>query len=351
MIDHRVRAIQLLLRAEAEIALLERTRPVGLAHETARLLAAWRAGRHESPRLRYARSPELGQLLRALGILADQAEVQFADGAWVADRARELMLEARLVESIGRTRFIALACQRHVVPRHVDAVVLEAEARQWIEQGADSIDNGPRFLSEDRAVPESLWSVTSRRMGALGVRARLRADPDLVSIAACGEDLIVIRAGAWLTERAAQRIAEHETVGHLLPRVACRNRSDILRCGCARATDDEEGRALLIEERQGLMDSSRRAELGVRHLACAYMRRGATFVDAVRCLLELGAPLETAIRAMLRAVRGGGLGRELVYLPSMQRLRIAFSEAPELEQWFRLGRASLDYALWMQARR
>lgn len=350
MIDHRARAIQLLLRAEAEIALLERTRPVGLANETARLLGVWRMGRHESPCLRYARSPELHQLTRALGMLAEQAELHFPDGTWVADRARELLLEARLVEAIGSTRFIALACQRHVVPRHVDAVTLEAEARHWIEQGADAEDSEERFLSEDRTAPESLWSVTSQRIGALGIRARLRADPDLVSIAACGEDLVVIRAGTWLTERAARRIAEHEIVGHLLPRVAARNRTDILRCGCARATDDEEGRALLIEERQGLMDAARRAELGVRHLACAYMRRGATFVDAVRCLLELGAPLDTAIRSMLRAVRGGGLGRELVYLPSMQRLRVALSEAPELEQWFRLGRASLEYALWMRSR-
>jgi hypothetical protein len=281
-------------------------------------------------------------------LLTEIAEEMASDpdeGAWLAERARELTLEASLAETVGSKAFIEHACARFPLPRGPRALMIEQISHRWIAEGAAAPDDAPLYRSDDRKTPHSLWSVLSERIAAMRLRVRLRTDPELMSIAACGDDLLIIRAGARLTARAALRITEHELGGHLLPRIQSKRQMDILRCGCAGSVDEEEGRALLLEQRAGLMDAGRLRELGVRHLACSFLRRGANFVDAVRYLIELGSPTETAVRAMLRAMRGGGLGREIVYLPAMQRLERAFAVTPELEQCFLAGRASLRYAL------
>ncbi|HEY5960513.1 MAG TPA: tyrosine/phenylalanine carboxypeptidase domain-containing protein, partial [Polyangiaceae bacterium] len=280
-----------------------------------------------------------------------QAEVDPSSSAhFIAERARELSLEAQLVEAVGTGAFPRLACARYPLPRGNLAEACESTARTWIaDKSEKSRTEQSHFLSDDRSERNSLWSVMSKRIGQLRLPVRLRIDSNLMSVAACGTESVTIRGGTWLTAMAARRIAEHEIVGHLLPRQNACRRTDILHCGCASATDDEEGRALLIEERQGLMDASRRIELATRHLACLFLRRGATFIDSVRCLVDWGAPLEIALRSAVRASRGGGMGREIVYLPAMQRLAPAFASNPSLESCFEMGRASLEYALARQA--
>lgn len=340
------RIVELLARSEAQIALIDRVRPLGLAQEVRRLCAAWRKQRVATPVLRYAAPPDLSRLQRTLANIAAKAQGHYQEGAWLAARAEELLLEASMVSAVGRPRFGELATLRFSLSERSEARRVEDLARLWIAAGASSRDDGePRIQSDDRSDPRSLLAVVSRRIGELRLPARVIVDSDLMSVAACSDRSVIIRAGTPLTAIAAKRIAEHEVVGHLLPRLSARTRKDVLRCGCAGATDDEEGRALLIEERLGLMEPARLAELGARHWACVYQRRGADFAEGVRGLLELGAPTEIAVRATMRARRGGGLGRELIYLPAMRRLAKAFNASPGLESWFRLGRASLAYAL------
>jgi hypothetical protein len=344
-----LRTVLLLDRAEREIALLDRTRPLGFEREFQRLLAAWQCGKALGPALVYARGRSLGRLKRALAAIADRAPRLAAQGVWLGERALELHVEAEMAELVGASRFAALAAVRFPLPRGAVGAELSSMARAWIGQGAAATRHEPRFRSDDSSEPRSLRAVLSRRLGELRLPIRLRVDPDLVSVAACSENSVVIRGASWLTAREARRITEHEVSGHLLPRLFARTRADVLRCGCAGANDDEEGRALLLEQRRGLMDDSRRAELGARHLACEYQRSGATFVDSVRCLVDLGASIETALRSVLRASRGGGLGREVVYLAAMRSLGLAFAATPALEDWFRIGRTSLDYATRRQA--
>jgi hypothetical protein len=61
-------------------------------------------------------------------------------------------------------------------------------------------------------------------------------------------------------------------------------------------------------------------------------------------LVSLGASLEQASELTLRAHRGGGLGRELVYLPAYFMLRAAFAGEPGLERWLERGRLDLETA-------
>jgi len=96
--------------------------------------------------------------------------------------------------------------------------------------------------------------------------------------------------------------------------------------------DDQEGRALLLEEEAGFFDALRKRELGMRHLAARAALDGASFVDVVALLRSRGAAVRTAVRIALRVARGatgeGGLGREVVYLTA--RVRVARARRSEL---------------------
>jgi hypothetical protein len=166
----------------------------------------------------------------------------------------------------------------------------------------------------------------------------------LVSLAAVAKGVVRVRAGARLTEKVARRIALHEVEGHVRPRVNGQQLGGVFSAGSARASQDEEGRAILLEERAGLLDSERRRELGRRYLAVESLRGGAGFWDTVTLLGQRGATLPAAIELSSRVYRGGGLGRESIYLVGYQRVAAALAKHPELEQVLRSGRVTLEAA-------
>ncbi len=114
--------------------------------------------------------------------------------------------------------------------------------------------------------------------------------------------------------------------------------------GSAFGSDDQEGRALLIEERAALLSLGRRRELALRHLAARSVEARASFVDTARLLIGRGAGLEDALRIAARAHRGGGLGREAAYLPALLRVRAALAEEPALEDVLASGKVSIEAA-------
>jgi hypothetical protein len=131
----------------------------------------------------------------------------------------------------------------------------------------------------------------------------------------------------------------------VLPRHRARDESlGLFAVGTCGASDDEEGRALLIEDREGLFDDGRRRELGVRHCMAAAVFGGADWVDAVRIGLEHGIAARHAVAMATRVHRGGGLARELVYLPALSRVRAAFESDPSLEEWLSRGRIAVSAA-------
>jgi hypothetical protein len=101
---------------------------------------------------------------------------------------------------------------------------------------------------------------------------------------------------------------------------------------------------LLLERRHGKVDAVRRAELGWRHLGGLAVQRGADFVELVELLLGLGTPLSAALNVAIRCQRGGGLGREVVYLLACSRVEGALGREPELEAWLEQGRVSVAAA-------
>jgi hypothetical protein len=189
-------------------------------------------------------------------------------------------------------------------------------------------------------------SAMRRAVGRHRLPFRVLLSADLASAAATGDGVILVRSGLWLRRVDVERVVTHEVDGHALPRHRASGEAvGLLRAGTAGAGDDEEGRALLLERRGGYLDAGRRAELGWRHVAGGAVRQGADFVDTVDRLLELAAPLPLAVRVAARVHRGGGLARELVYVPAFGRVSAALDADPELDDWLRRGRVSVTAAV------
>jgi hypothetical protein len=142
----------------------------------------------------------------------------------------------------------------------------------------------------------------------------------------------------------AARIALHEVDGHVLPRVAGKGLGGVFFAGSARGSEHEEGRAILLEERACLIGMARRAEIGLRYLAAESVRDAADFWETFEVLRGHGAGVEMAVELSCRVHRGGGLGRELVYLAGYAHVARSLRARPELEAVLASGRISTDTA-------
>lgn len=339
------RAALQLRRSEAQIALLDRVRPQNFAFEKARLTRALENRQQPAPQFTYSAAPALAEVRRDLSALARELDALDTEARLLGERARELELDAALVEELGTPGFARLAARRFPLPEAADE--LGRLARRFITAVPDAADlqtEAPLHYSDDTNDPESLWSELSRLISRERWAVRLEVVPGLASLAAVADGVVRVRAGARLTSREARRIALHEVDGHVRPRVAALPLGGVLLAGSARASEDEEGRAILLEERAGLLDAGRRRELGRRYLAAASVRAGADFWETVRILGELGSTAAQAVELSSRVHRGGGLGRELMYLSGYRRVAMRLASEPELERVMQHGRVSLDAA-------
>jgi hypothetical protein len=343
-------------RAEREIALIDACVPSNAREERERVLAAWRAQRQVVPRWLLPVRASLAHLRRELDELSAHAGRQDGLAPLYGERAEELAREAALVELRGTERFREACCRRFSLSTEEErgAGVL---AREWLDEPVPAEALPPDAGSLAELCPATdLVAALRRRLSELGIVARVELRPELAAIAAVGEGVVYVAAGAELRRDQVERIVLHEVDGHLAPRVrALCEPWGLLRVGSAGAAEDEEGRALLLEARAGYLDPSgerggsaggwaRRRELALRHLAAGAVRGGAGFVELMRLLLDRGEPLTRAYRLCERVLRGGGLAREVCYLPAYLRVRSALDSAPHLERWFERGRVSVSAA-------
>jgi hypothetical protein len=323
---------------------LERCRPENLPSERHRLERSWHGGERAEPAFRYAPAPLFSRRRRALDELAETLEGGDPIDRLYAARARELSLEAWIAEAVGGPELRRRAQERFVVRAGCHARRAEAWAREWTRDPAVPRP-GPRIPSDDRCHPMSLASALGRAIARGRLPFRVVVRDDLMAAAATGDGVIAVRAGVAHTPSEVERIVTHELEGHALPRWRAQQHGlGLLRIGTAGGADDEEGRALLLERRRGHADPARRAELGWRLLAALAVQQGADFVELVELLLGLGAPLSSALGVAIRCQRGGGLGREVVYLLACSRVERALGREPELEAWLDHGRVSVAAA-------
>ncbi len=265
-----------------------------------------------------------GSLLR----LADLLDKGDGLGAIYADRARELALEAQMCGVVGTERVRKLSLERYAT-----SAVADELARAW--SLAVPEESPVSHRSDDADDPGSLLRRMRQEVGRHRLAMRVLAVHDLASLAATGREVILVAKGVDMRTDDIERTVLHEIEGHALPRSRARGLFDV---SSARGSDDQEGRAIALEEDAGMLGAGRKRELSRRHIAAMTVRAGADFVQTVR---TLDTDVASAIRIAARAHRGGGLAREVAYLTSYVSYR---ASDPETRTVLRFGRVSLVVA-------
>jgi len=317
--------------------------PLNLRAELSRLHRRWSRGEHEAPRFLYDEPPDHDGLVRALDDLAERLSAEGALGLVYAERAREIAEEARICSAVGKPEFWSSARKRFSRRDTFDEAADEL-SRRWLEEPL-SVCLDDLTQSDDETNEASLLSRMRAEIGARRLPFRVIVVRDLSALAATGEGIVQVVGGRQLTRADVERTVLHEIEGHVLPR--CRANAQklgIFVVGTRAGVDDQEGRAIVLEDRAFHLGAARRHELAWRHVAARRLEAGADFVDTARELLRLGANLSDTLRITARVFRGGGLGREVVYLPAFLRVSAALSADPSVDRMLGAGRVSVDAA-------
>ncbi|MCA9591144.1 MAG: DUF1704 domain-containing protein [Myxococcales bacterium] len=342
-----VRAERLLIEASRTVRLLGAVTPRNAAVERARLAEQFASGATPSPRWSYARTDH-SALRTALDRAARRLSAESHPVAQLyGARARELELEAALASEVGTSVFGALARARFSATTAAATTRASALAAEWIAN-VPSPSEEPTIPS-DAPVPESLFSRMREEVSRLRLPFAVVVQPSLSALAATGERHILVASGRKTTREDVERTVMHEIEAHAIPRTRAQSaRLAIFQLGTARGIDDQEGLALVLEERHDHLTTRRRHALAARQVAVELMDDGASFVDVVtRLSKEHGVELEHALAVAERAFRGGdgvspGLGRERVYLDAFLRVRTHLRAHPTDEGILTSGQVSLD---------
>ncbi|MDX2051842.1 MAG: DUF1704 domain-containing protein [Polyangiaceae bacterium] len=333
--------------AERSISLLRRVSPKNFRDECEALVVACQKGTLRPPRFEYGAVPPLPhELVSALKALVSAEDVENPWRRWHRARARELLLEANMAEALGTPAFARLARERFGVGEPALSAAALALAEEWVAARMPAErQNEPEHTSDDLQDKDSLGSLMLAEIGQRKLPFRMVFSRELASLAAVGEQVVAVRAGAMLTRSVAERVVVHEIVGHALPRQRAQESGiPLLTFGSAGGFEDQEGRALWLEATHGFLDAERRQELGARHLAVNELRKGADWVEIVRHLGEKGLSARRRVEVACRVFRGGGWGREEVYLPAYLRVTKLITTNPRLHAWMGQGRLSAQVA-------
>lgn len=333
-------ADRLLAEVEREIALISRCRPRNAEAEQLRLVDSWSRGEPQLPRWSYHRVPEFSPWRRAMAeALTDLSEAEPLERLYL-ERAEELQLETRVVEAVGTRQLRQAASRRFAFCVPGEETSAAELVDSWLR--LDPSDDSPRIMSDDVAHPQSLYTSMRRAVGQLRLPVRVELSDRLTAAAATGDRLILIARGRPLSTNDVRRIVLHEVLGHAFPRHrATQQPLGLYAVGSRWGNDEQEGYALFLERRSGVMDDARRVELARRHHAAIAVREGADWIETTRALMQLGADLAVAAAIASRVHRAGGLAREIVYLPAFLRVRAAIDADPDVEDWLGRGRLSL----------
>jgi hypothetical protein len=339
---------RLLLHATHEAQLLAALTPVDAHKERARLIDAVRARRNAMPHWSYV--PKVRDDLRRALYAAEHELARTAESplhALALARIRELSVEAALCCAAGTADVARLAHERFPAPEPDVGREVAELCSQWLAEAPAAQEGEP--IASDADDPRSLLSRMRAAVGQLRLPFSVVTRPTLAPLAATGEHVILVATGRPLREEDAVRTVLHEIEGHARPRARATGATVVLfRAGTARGVDDQEGRALLLEERAGLLGPARRHHLAARHWAVEAMLGGATFDDVARMLVDAhGLDAADAVVIAERAFRGGngvypGLGRERVYLESLVLVRRHLARCPEDEAVLQCGQVALE---------
>jgi hypothetical protein len=345
-----VRAERLLIEAVRSVRLLGSVVPRNAAQERARLIEAFESGQNATPRWSYARSDH-SALRKALERAAHRLESEAHPvGRLYAERARELEIESALASEVGTGVLGALARARFHSANPQKAGEATILARKWINEGREASEAAStELLLTDAPIPGSLLTRMREEVGRLLLPFAVVVQPSLAALAATGESHILIAAGRQITKEDVERTVMHEIEAHAIPRARAQQaRLAIFQIGTARGIDDQEGFALVLEDRHSFLGPKRKRELAARHLAVEAMDGGARFHENVEALVkEHGLTVREAVYVAERTYRGSdgttpGLGRERIYLEAYIRVGEHLAKKPTDEAYLTSGQVSIE---------
>ena len=295
------------------------------ADERARLVRALEQDEPLEPRWELQRRRVEPQVWRMLADARLLAEESVARTLYLA-RFEELELELHMIESLGDARTIRRMAAHHfgTGSETIRVDTEEISLRRVADRMLTELSPEPeeRVVPADAPSGPSLAGIVRALARAAGLEIEVKVEPRLVANAAAGERTVYVAARTF-GRREAQRLAVHEVLGHLV--AAANGRAQplgILAAGTAGSFGDQEGLALFLEERAGLMDGSRLRTLAARVWITARLHDGARFGDSVRELHRVhGFEPTEAVALGERAYRGGGVARDACYLRGWMNVR------------------------------
>jgi hypothetical protein len=315
------------------------------ASERARLIGCLSRGDAPVPNWQILKRPVPAHVFRLLDQL--RYEAQSVPGAPLYEtKLDELELELLLIDALGRPRLVRpLASRRYgtgatLAPTPGGELALSRCARVILDRLPPGTEP-----SELPAIggPESLAALVQELAAGIGLAVEVRVEPRLSAGAATGERTVFLAARRFgRTE--ARRLAVHEVFGHLLSAANSREQPlCLLQWGTAGSFVDQEGVALYMEERAGVMDGPRLRTLAARVLATDLMHSGASFAETARKLLhDEHFAVPEAIAIAERAYRGGGVARDVGYLLGWLRVHDALERGIATLSELQLGRVSVQ---------
>jgi len=338
-------ADRVLKSALGRVQLLAHLTPVNFEQELARLCHA-SASAAAGPEFEYRRpAVDLSDVRRTLERAAPEWEELGEIGALYAERAREIALEAAICEARGTAALAGLAKERFD-PGLALLGEADALADDWLACAAPHDGHTAELVrTDDEGDARSLIRRLRSAVGERRLGIRVVAAHALASLAAVGDGVVQVATERLVSQADVERTVMHELEGHVMPMVrAARAKLGLFAIGSARGSDHQEGWALLLERRAGFLGDKRRAELALRHKAARAAHLGEPFPEIVARLARAHAGRDAVVRAACRAFRGGGLGRELSYLPALLTVERGLGQEPELEHTLTSGRLSLEAA-------
>ena len=183
------------------------------------------------------------------------------------------------------------------------------------------------YREQDPLFPDELEVREGIAAGLMVSRGRLLLRPDLE-----------------LSEARLDALLEHEIGTHV---VTWFNGSAqplrVLGTGLARYEALQEGLAVLAEHLAGGIDAARMRVLAARVLAAHAVAAGCSFLELFHLLEgDLGLPRRTAFQTAVRALRGGGMTKDLAYMRGLLEVVEHVRAGGELEPLY-VGKIAISH--------
>ena len=313
--------------------------------ERQRLVRVLANGGHARPNWAWEPISVDRSIWRALDRAKELAEHSIARDLYLS-RLDEIDTELLLCESLGRPKLVRPMAARlfgtgaEAAFDDVDFTLVDVAHEILATTGSEVEEPTVPALSDHGRSVQAIMLSHARRVG---LQIAVRVDPGLIASAAVGERTVFI-ADRLFGEREADRLAVHEVYGHLVS--AFNGRAQVLgvlAAGTAGSYATQEGVAIHLEERAGLLDASRRRTLAARLLVTQAMHAGASFGDVAKSLVgEHGFRPSEAVALCERSFRGGGVARDAVYLGSWLQVRRGVSEGLTSLSELQLGKVAFS---------